>query len=189
MYAKRRPEEYGFLFTLPAYRDENRSVSAPPTAGWQTSDEREQALTARIASGGGKRADGGRPRWKLFLKKAGEDLFIYAKELFALKNITSSAFLPDFSGTMKYETTVVWPERGGEKEQKEQNGAEGECVETEENRSDQEPDSIAYLDLGDVYETADVWVNGVRAGRSAPPYRPEWRTAAASRERTGLRCL
>ena len=155
--------------SLSAY--EMKIICVCADSGMAASDQREQALLARIASGAAKEQTVEGP-WKLFLKKAGEDLFIYEKELFALKNITSSAFLPDFSGTMKYETTVVWPERGGEKEQKEQNRA-GECVDGE-NRSDQEPDSIAYLDLGDVYETADVWVNGVHAGcRIAPPYRFE----------------
>ena len=76
--------------------------------------------------------------WKLSLKKAGEEKFVYERDLLTLKNITSSQFLPDFSGTMKYETTVEI-----EKSELCQRG---------------------ILDLGEVYETAEVWVNGSCVG-------------------------
>lgn len=83
--------------------------------------------------------------WKLSLKKAGEEKFVYERDLLTLKNITSSQFLPDFSGTMKYETTVEI--------EKSELGQRG------------------ILDLGEVYETAEVWVNGSCVGcRIAPPY-------------------
>ncbi len=86
--------------------------------------------------------------WKLSLKKAGEDRFIYERDLFLLKNITSSGFLPDFSGTMKYETTV--------------------------DLSWNADTLMGILDLGRVYETAEVWVNGLCVGcRITPPYRFE----------------
>ena len=97
--------------------------------------------------------------WKLSLKKAGEDKFIYERDLFALKNLTSGSFWPNFSGTMKYETSVIIS-RDGRKEGPNEDGGQ-------ENKTE----SI-LLDLGEVYETAEVWINGQRAGcRIAPPYR------------------
>ena len=99
--------------------------------------------------------------WKLSLKKAGEDKFIYERDLFALKNLTSGSFWPDFSGTMKYETSVIVSRDGRKEGTNEEGGQEAE----------NEAGSV-ILDLGEVYETAEVWINGQRAGcRIAPPYR------------------
>lgn len=96
--------------------------------------------------------------WKLSLKKAGEEKFIYDRDIFTLKNITSSGCLPDFSGTMKYETVL------------EVSGEQMAALRGQKETAEAETDMT--LDLGAVYETAEVWVNGVRAGcRIAPPYR------------------
>lgn len=87
--------------------------------------------------------------WKLSLKKAGEDKFVYERDLMTLKNVTASSFLPRFSGTMKYETEIIL-------ESLQTYGCE---------------QHYRLLDLGQVYETAQVWVNGTDAGcRIAPPY-------------------
>lgn len=87
--------------------------------------------------------------WKLSLKKAGEDKFVYERDLMTLKNVTASSFLPRFSGTMKYETEII----------------------LESLQTDGCEQQYHLLDLGQVYETAQVWVNGTDAGcRIAPPY-------------------
>jgi hypothetical protein len=63
-----------------------------------------------------------------------------------LANMSAPDRLPRFSGTFRYETDFDW--KG--------------------------PGSDASVDLGQVYETAEVWVNGERAGvRLCPPYRLE----------------
>ncbi|CAM4258359.1 hypothetical protein FHS16_001518 [Paenibacillus endophyticus] len=66
--------------------------------------------------------------------------------LLTLKNMSGPQLLPRFSGTFRYETEFEWKEAG----------------------------SRALLDLGDVYETAEVWINGEQAGvRICPPYQLE----------------
>lgn len=61
----------------------------------------------------------------------------------ALLDLSQPETLPAFSGTFRYETGFSWAKRGG----------------------------AAVLDLGEVYETCEVWVNGQRAGvRICPPY-------------------
>jgi hypothetical protein len=60
-----------------------------------------------------------------------------------LGDMSAPGLLPAFSGTFSYETSFDWPHVGP-----------------------------ADLDLGAVFETAEVWVNGERAGvRICPPYR------------------
>nr|WP_275983992.1 glycosylhydrolase-like jelly roll fold domain-containing protein [Paenibacillus hamazuiensis] len=63
-----------------------------------------------------------------------------------LTNMSGPDYLPRFTGTFRYETEFEW------------NG----------------PANQAHLDLGEVYETAEVWMNGEHAGvRICPPYRLE----------------
>ncbi|MFD0698419.1 glycosylhydrolase-like jelly roll fold domain-containing protein [Paenibacillus sp. GCM10027628] len=67
-------------------------------------------------------------------------------KLTALMNMSGPDCLPRFSGTFRYETEFEW----------------NETV------------SQALLELGEVYETAEVWLNGEQAGvRICPPYRFE----------------
>ena len=64
----------------------------------------------------------------------------------ALSDMSRPGVLPTFSGTFRYETTFEWAH----------------------------PGETVTLDLGDVYETAEVWVNGQPSGiRICPPYRLE----------------
>lgn len=82
--------------------------------------------------------------WKVFFKKAGSSEFEFESEISCLKNVTSHDWSPTFSGTIRYEAEFVLN------------------------------DSIDWqgIDLGDVYETATVLVNGVNAGTCiVPPYR------------------
>lgn len=65
------------------------------------------------------------------------------KTITQLMDISSPDALPRFSGTFRYETELDWGETG----------------------------KTVMLDLGDVYETAEVWLNGQRVGvRICPPY-------------------
>lgn len=83
--------------------------------------------------------------WEISVKGFREKRFTKIGEE-APFNVTSPEKLPDFSGLMCYETVFRW------------NAAE-------------EGDT-ALLDCGQVYETLEVWLNGVRQGvRIAPPYR------------------
>lgn len=67
-------------------------------------------------------------------------------KLTVLKNMSGPDDLPDFSGTFRYETEFEW---GG--------SCEG-----------------LLFELGEVYETAEVWINGEHAGINlCPPYRME----------------
>ncbi|MBB6694847.1 glycosyl transferase family 2 [Cohnella xylanilytica] len=67
--------------------------------------------------------------------------------LTALTNMSAPAYLPRFSGTFRYETEFEWKDSAG---------------------------ADVLLDLGEVYETAEAWVNGEPAGvRICPPYRLE----------------
>lgn len=60
-----------------------------------------------------------------------------------LRDMSAPELLPTFSGTFRYETSFEWAQAGP-----------------------------AELDFGSVHETAEVWVNGERAGvRICPPYR------------------
>lgn len=69
--------------------------------------------------------------------------FQYQKKLFELENMSLKKHFPDFTGTFRY--VVEW-----------------DC---EENISD------AFIDLGDVYEIADLYVNDSFVGtRICPPY-------------------
>ncbi|SFB03678.1 Glycosyl hydrolases family 2, sugar binding domain [Cohnella sp. OV330] len=68
-------------------------------------------------------------------------------KLTELTNMSGPEALPRFSGTIRYETEFDWDE-----------SAAGEVL----------------LDLGEAYETAEVWLNGERTGvRICPPYRME----------------
>jgi hypothetical protein len=70
-------------------------------------------------------------------------VFTAWKEVADLADLSQPDALPAFSGTFRYETKFEWP-----------------LVE-----------KPTLLDLGEVYETAEVWVNGQRAGvRICPPY-------------------
>ncbi|WP_336772537.1 glycosylhydrolase-like jelly roll fold domain-containing protein [Paenibacillus sp. MMO-58] len=63
-----------------------------------------------------------------------------------LSNMSRPDYLPRFSGTFRYETEFEWSEASEQ----------------------------AILELGEVYETAEVWINGKQAGvRICPPYRLE----------------
>lgn len=66
--------------------------------------------------------------------------------LTALTNMSGPDYLPRFTGTFRYETELEWNESG----------------------------SQALLDLGEVYETAEVWLNNEHVGlRIYPPYHIE----------------
>lgn len=68
------------------------------------------------------------------------------RESAALTDLSQPGALPTFSGTFRYETDFEWP------------GGAGHTV----------------LDLGEAYETVEVWVNGRHAGVCiCPPYRIE----------------
>jgi len=63
-----------------------------------------------------------------------------------LHDLSQPALLPNFSGTFRYETEFEWSKTG----------------------------DTAMLDLGEAYETAEVWINSQPAGvRICPPYRFE----------------
>jgi hypothetical protein len=81
--------------------------------------------------------------WTLQKKEAGTEQFTEETLLDALKNLTGRGAEPRFSGTMRYRVSFDGTAKKG-----------------------------AWLDLGEVYETAEVRVNGKMAGvRIAPPYR------------------
>jgi len=82
--------------------------------------------------------------WRVALCGAGASA--YEQAVFdLLTDVTSAELCPDFSGTMRYEIDFDWSERV--------------------------PES-ATLDLGEVFETAQVFLNGLEVGvRVAPPYR------------------
>ncbi|MBQ7917060.1 MAG: hypothetical protein IJ315_09800 [Firmicutes bacterium] len=80
--------------------------------------------------------------WQLTLMPAGKDDLCVVEEA-ELVNLAAADQYQEFSGTMIYETTVIMTEKY----------------------------KTIAMDLGDVYETAEVWVNGVSVGvRVAPPY-------------------
>jgi hypothetical protein len=83
-------------------------------------------------------------RWKVALATADEyPNFTQKKEMEQLINISSQECYPEFSGTIEYETSF-------------------KCENIERQ---------IQLDLGYVYETAEVWVNNVNAGiKICPPY-------------------
>ncbi|WP_127493318.1 glycosylhydrolase-like jelly roll fold domain-containing protein [Paenibacillus glycanilyticus] len=67
-------------------------------------------------------------------------------KLAALSNMSRPDYLPRFSGTFRYEMEFEWNEASEQ----------------------------VILELGEVYETAEVWLNGEQAGvRICPPYRLE----------------
>lgn len=67
-------------------------------------------------------------------------------KLNALQNMSAPDVLPRFSGTFRYETEFEWSG----------------------------PSGSVLLELGEVYETAEVWLNGEQAGvKLCPPYRLE----------------
>ncbi|KKI92392.1 glycosyl transferase family 2 [Bacillus sp. SA1-12] len=66
------------------------------------------------------------------------------KEMNTLKNLSLSEELPSFTGTFRYKIEFVWNQTA----------------------------MPIQIDLGDVFETADVWLNGDHVGiRICPPYR------------------
>ena len=87
--------------------------------------------------------------WKVSMATA-EDFPSFRKEpsIGGLGNISIPDVLPRFSGTVRYETEIEW-------------------MPPKETRR-------VFLDLGAVYETAAVQINGIDVGvRIAPPYRVE----------------
>lgn len=83
--------------------------------------------------------------WRIALRGCEEDSFGSSWIQKKLENITALDEWLDFSGTIRYETELMWD------------------VETE---SDE-----AMLDCGAVFETMEVWLNGRKQGvRIAPPY-------------------
>ena len=66
------------------------------------------------------------------------------RTLESLVNVCQPGLLPDFSGTLRYDTTFPWEAR---------------------------PDARVYVDLGEVGEVAEVWLNGAALGsRLCRPY-------------------
>lgn len=102
------------------------------------------AAPARYATGSGVELAG---EWTISLAKA--EAYPHFQEwgkVTALPNMSGPDGLPRFTGTFRYETEFEWDETA--------NGA--------------------LLDLGEVYETAEVWLNGEHIGvRICPPYRFE----------------
>ena len=81
--------------------------------------------------------------WSLTMIPAGKTEAMTEQKHFALKNLVAADQYPDFSGTMIYETEVALTEKH----------------------------PTVQIDLGRVYETVEVWVNGKSVGvRVAPPY-------------------
>jgi hypothetical protein len=73
-------------------------------------------------------------------------MFAPWRQIDELMDLSRPEFLPSFSGTFSYEGTFDWKHAGT-----------GDPI---------------CLDLGEVYETAQVWVNGTDAGlKICPPYR------------------
>ncbi len=83
--------------------------------------------------------------WKFYTATAAQyPDFSFRLETRKLFNVTSPAYDPGFAGTMRYET-IFWLEKN-----------EGGFL----------------LDIENIYETAEVWINGVNVGsRICPPYR------------------
>jgi hypothetical protein len=85
--------------------------------------------------------------WSIFIADA--EHYPNFKEwgsLTELRNMSGPDVLPRFTGTFRYETEFEWNDF----------------------------DPYVRLDLGEVYETAEVWLNGVQAGvRICPPYQLE----------------
>lgn len=80
--------------------------------------------------------------WKLVMQRAGQEKPFEEKKT-ELVNLASAGMYPEFSGTMIYETQVELPEQV----------------------------KRLRIDLGEVYETAEILINGQPAGvRVAPPY-------------------
>jgi len=82
--------------------------------------------------------------WKLVLKEVGREDEVTEENFSRLYDITAPSNKPYFTGSMEYETKF-YIDKG--------------C-------------SQALIDLGKVYETVEVWVNGKQAGvRIGPPYK------------------
>ncbi|MDQ8734278.1 glycosylhydrolase-like jelly roll fold domain-containing protein [Paenibacillus sp. LHD-38] len=74
-------------------------------------------------------------------------LFIPWKEIDKVTDLSKPGLLPSFSGTFRYETNLSWSSASGNR---------------------------AVIDLGEAFETAEVFLNGVSAGvRISAPYRFE----------------
>ena len=86
--------------------------------------------------------------WDIYTVEADSNLKFYQKvDSSVLGNVAVPGMLPEFSGTLRYETRFVFNETGN-------------------------PYDGLVLDLGEVYEIAEVWLNGDPAGvRICPPYR------------------
>lgn len=82
--------------------------------------------------------------WKLTLREVGKEAAAVQETVSDLYDITAPNHMPYFTGTMDYENTLY---------------IDNEVKE-------------AFIDLGKVYESAEVWINGRPAGvRIAPPYK------------------
>lgn len=86
--------------------------------------------------------------WKVSIATSEQyPTFTHWNELESLKDVSRSGLLPTFSGTIRYEKQLTWSK-----------GEENQVV----------------IDLGDAFETAEVFVNGESAGvRLAGPYQFE----------------
>ncbi len=107
----------------------------------QGSDLRLHASFPWLRMEGGTELNG---EWKVSISDAGcYPVFQEWGVRKTLTNMSEPGGLPRFSGTFRYETEFEWKEAGND----------------------------AWLDLGDVYETAEVWINGTLAGvKLCPPY-------------------
>ncbi len=106
---------------------------------------REKQIDTRLPDGNHQEMLRIEGPWNLSLASATEyPEFTDKVELDKLKDISSQEYFPDFSGTMRYK-------------------AEFSLKDVIKN---------AVLDLGNVYEIGEVWINGHNAGtRICPPYR------------------
>jgi len=84
-------------------------------------------------------------------RAADYDKFQYKFRLKKLRNISAPDLMPDFSGTIRYSTSFNF-----------NLGAQNSDVNERK----------VILDMGECYETAEVWVNGINCGvKICPPYR------------------
>ncbi len=94
-------------------------------------------------------------KWQLSMATASEyPDFTYEMELDKLGDLSTPGHFPKFSGTFRYETEFILDSKAGFGLPVEESG------------------NAAVMDLGEVYEAAEVWVNGKPGGvRICPPYR------------------
>ncbi len=82
--------------------------------------------------------------WKLYLKNAIDSEFVQYRELSEFINVTAYEHKQNFCGIMKYITEIEITN----------------------------PDNWTYIDFGEVYETAKLWINDTLVGSLiTPPYK------------------